>query len=127
MNRRIFLKLIAGLPFFAVAAKAYAKERETFLLDAPVAGSRYYEGQRLWTKLRANEEIVLVREPANPYDNKAAAVYWHNKKLGYIPRADNVVFANLLNQSCALKSSIHKKTWGAKPWERLRVQVKMMV
>ena len=123
MNRRRFLKLIAGLPFFAVAAKASAKERETFLLDAPVAGFRYYEGQRLWPKLRTNEEIVLIREPANPYDDKAVAVYWHSEKLDYILRVDNSVIANLMDQGQTGKAYVKEKRSNAALWERLWVRV----
>lgn len=129
MNRRIFLKTILGLPLLAFGAKAQAgpTPQSTLLLKTPVAGFQYYEGERLWPLLNTGDQLSLVREPANPYDPKAVAVYRQADKLGYIPRADNAVIANLMDQGRALQALLHTKNQGANPWKRLSVEVKMMV
>lgn len=125
MDRRQFFKALATLPLLAVSAKAQAGERTALLLQTNVAGFRYYEGQRLWAGLSTNDPLVLVREPANPYDDKAVAVYWCKSKLGYIPRADNAVIANLMDQDLVLRAFIQEKRQSGSPWERVWVRVEM--
>lgn len=39
----------------------------------------------------------------------AVAVYWRENRLGYIPRADNMVIANLMDQGWALDAFIDEK------------------
>lgn len=126
MNRRDFFKLIAALPLLATGTKASAGERSILLLKTNVAGFRYYEGQRLWPGLRANELLRLVREPSNPHDAKAVAVYRQGEKLGYIPRADNSVIATLMDQNRVLRAFIQEKRQTPNPWERLWVRVEMI-
>ncbi|MEN6472488.1 MAG: HIRAN domain-containing protein [Syntrophaceae bacterium] len=128
MNRRIFLKTILGLPLLAFGAKAQAKPtpQSALLLQTPVAGFQYYAGERLWPSLNPGAPLTLVREPANPHDEKAVAVYRHGDKLGYIPRSDNAVIANLMDQGRAVQAQLHTKNQGANPWERLCVGIMMM-
>jgi len=127
MNRRIFLKSVLGLPLLAFGAKAQDKPtpQSTLLLKTPVAGFQYYEGERLWPSLNIGDPLTLVREPANPNDDKAVAIYRQADKLGYIPRSDNAVIANLMDQGRTLAATLSKKTRNANPWERLGVEVVM--
>ena len=128
MNRRSFLKTILGLPLLAFGVKAQAKPplQSTLLLQTPVAGFQYYEGERLWPLLNTGDRLSLVREPANPYDDKAVAVYRQADKLGYIPRKDNAVIANLMDQGRSLQAQLYTKNLSANVWERLSVEVMMM-
>ena len=127
MNRRIFLKSVLGLPLLAFGAKAQTgpTPQSTLLLKTPVAGFQYYEGERIWSSLNIGDPLTLVREPADPYDDKAVAVYRQDNKIGYIPRKDNAVIANLMDQGRALRATLSKKSWQTNPWERLRVSVLM--
>jgi len=126
MDRRQFFKALAAMPLLAVSAKAQIGERTAMLLQTNVAGFRHYKGQRLWDGLCTNDPLVLVREPANPYDGRAVAVYWRKNKLGHIPRMDNAVIANLMDQDLVLDAFIEEKRQSRNPWERLWVRVEMV-
>jgi len=41
----------------------------------------------------------LVREPDNPHDPNAVAVWIDGKAVGYIPKKDNAVLAQFIDQS----------------------------
>lgn len=127
MNRRKFLKLIAAAPFLTFAQKAAAEEKKVLLLQTNVAGFRYYEGNSVWPLLYTSDPLELRREPWNAHDDKAVALYWQNSKLGYIPRADNAVIANLLDQKHALTAAVQEKRQTENPWKRLWVRVEMRV
>ena len=126
MNRRKFIRLMAAMPLLAVNIKAQAKDQSTLLLQTNVAGFRYYEGQRIWSGLDTNRPLILSREPHNPYDDKAIAIYWKSEKLGYIPRENNTVIANIIDQGLKVRALIHEKRKTAHPWERLCVRVEMI-
>ena len=64
-------------------------ERELLIQESPVAGFQYHDGETVWPRLSAGDSLQLLREPANPYDRRAVAVYWGESKLGYVPRAAN--------------------------------------
>lgn len=54
-------------------------------------------------------------------DAGAVAVYWRENRLGYIPRADNMVIANLMDQGWALDAFIDEKRLRGNPWERVEL------
>lgn len=66
-----------------------------YLYTLNIAGIRYYIDNDLY--LEENEELRLKREPENKYDKYAIAVYNSEKKIGYIPRRNNKVFARLMD------------------------------
>ena len=69
----------------------------------------------------------LAREPADPYDAKAVAVYRQADKLGYITRADNTVIANLMDQGEQLKAAIIRKRRSGNPWNRVQVRISLII
>jgi HIRAN domain len=44
--------------------------------------------QSILSRCKIGEEVKLVREPENPKDKAAVAVYWRSEKLGYVPAGD---------------------------------------
>lgn len=62
-----------------------------------VAGSGHYltESQR---RRYGGVEYELRREPSNPHDPLAVAVYGHGKKVGYVPAGRAGMLAPLLDQ-----------------------------
>jgi hypothetical protein len=48
--------------------------------------------------LKAGTPATLVREPDNPHDANAVAVYVEGKRIGYIRRKDNPVLAQFIDQ-----------------------------
>jgi len=125
LSRRELLK--AGLLIPALGAAYPAEGRRVLLLRSVVAGYRYYEGEKVWRSLRVGDELTLVREPDNPYDHKAVEVYWKGHKLGYIPRVDNSVIAQLMDRGERLTCRIAELRESLNPWERIGIEVYLEV
>ncbi len=99
MKRRPMLKLIALTPFFVFMKVARASpparpadkltHATTLLQTSPVRGHRYHDGPKIINRLRRGDQLTLISEPENPYDEFAVRVEWHGKKLGYLPRENN--------------------------------------
>lgn len=63
-----------------------------------ISGFTYYEGPLLAKKLKLGQKLKLKAEPENRYDENAVAVYYKNKKIGFVPKNKNYSMAKLLNQ-----------------------------
>lgn len=132
MERRKFIKLMTCLPLFALRPVSLAATqdvpkfdpRNILLLQSNVAGFRYYRGQNVWPEIKPGDPVILKREPCNPHDRKAVALYWFNQKLGYVPRVDNSVIANLLDQGASLNACIRNKKESPHFCERLEIEVR---
>ncbi|MDD6730760.1 MAG: HIRAN domain-containing protein [Eggerthellaceae bacterium] len=64
--------------------------------DFKVAGMRYYDGLLVLGEMKPGDEIALVPEFDNHYDDNAIALYYHDRMIGYVPRAVNAIPAQLL-------------------------------
>lgn len=49
--------------------------------------------------LTTGEEAFLVREPTNAYDPNAIQVWIRGERVGYIPKKDNAVLCQFIDQS----------------------------
>ena len=67
--------------------------------------------------------LKLVREPDNSHDGNAVAVYFHDDKLGYVPRGENGVVAQMIDRGEKLEATISRLTVDDDPWERVRFSV----
>ena len=76
--------------------------------------------------MKTGQELKLKREPQNPYDEKAIEIYWKTEKLGYIPRVDNEVIANLMDRKKDIRAFIQSKNDSGNPWDRLEVTLKLL-
>lgn len=130
MERRGFLKglgsLLAAVPLWSPTA-ASPRRREVLIQRSPVAGFQYHQGEAVWDRLRPEDRLVLVREPQNPHDDLAVAIYWQGAMLGYVPRAENEIVAGLLDQQVPLFARITEMQVSRDPWSRLEVEVLMEV
>ena len=76
---------------------------KSFVEDIPlitlnVAGLYYAEDiDEIFPKLEKGDKLNLFREPHNKYDKYAILVKYQGQKIGYVPRADNKVLANLMD------------------------------
>jgi len=88
-------------------------EREILLFDTYVAGTFFVEGMEdLEPYVNIDERLQFFREPENPYDAQAIVIRSADGvKLGYVPRADNVVFARLMDAGKVLFGRISSKEW----------------
>ena len=135
MERRSFLDSIlaaaATLPFTGRARAAgqsqelheRGAERELLIQESPVAGFRYHDGESVWSRLSAGDSIELLREPANPYDRRAVAVYWGESKLGYVPRAANTACSQMLDRGERFTARIKRLRESPDPWKRVELSI----
>ncbi len=90
------------------------KNREIYLFDTHVAGTSYIENiEEIADNLNFDDKLTCIREEDNEYDLQAIKLITEdNEKIGYIPQADNVIFARLIDAGkklCARVRSIKLK------------------
>ena len=127
MERRKLFGML-GAAALAPFATAFAKRPRAaglgvLLQESPLAGFQYHHGAKVWPRLRAGDALELRREPNNRYDERAVAVYWRSRKLGYLPRRENFVAAQMLDRGQALAGKISALKQSDDPWERVSVGV----
>ena len=90
------------------------KSREIYLFDTHVAGTSYIANiEEIVDNLSFDDKLTCIREEDNEYDLQAIKLITEdNEKIGYIPQADNVIFARLMDAGkklCARVRSIKLK------------------
>jgi len=121
-SRRGFLALLAAA--FTVPFWARGMQRRYTLNRCYVAGLQYHPGIGL--KLKSGDMLKMVREPSNPYDVNAIALYAESVKLGYIPKKENTTLAMLLDQNAPLRARVENFDVGAESWERVKIVVEQV-
>lgn len=114
----LFLGTVASVPSQATAATA----RELLQLGT-VMGFRHYEGRQVWEELHVGQPLTLVREADNPHDAQAIRVEWQGHKLGYVPRADNIDLARLMDNGTAVEARITKLEKSRRPNNRVQFEI----
>lgn len=71
-------------------------EPSRHFMDFHIAGFAYYDGLDVIDQLILGQAVTLIVEPDNPHDPEAVAIYYEDKKLGYVPSAKNSVLSTLL-------------------------------
>ena len=86
-------------------------ERDIYLFDTYVAGTTHIAGiEALAASLREGDRLVFYREPDNPHDPQAIRIETlEEKKIGYVPRRDNVVFSRLMDAGKLLFATVEEK------------------
>jgi HIRAN domain-containing protein len=129
MNRRNFMNYIVcilGLVPVATLARSIPDTTSRLtLLNTELAGFQYYAGEKLWMKISTGNKLFLLREPTNPYDKQAVALFWQGFKIGYIPRNDNTVISQLMDRNIPLASRIVELKESSDPWQRIRFTIEL--
>lgn len=102
-------------------------QRRILIQSSAVAGFQCHQGEALWLQLAIGQPLALVREPHNPYDDLAVALYWQNHKLGYIPRRENIVVAQMLDRGETPVAVISHLAESHDPWAWLGFKVEVVV
>lgn len=99
-------------------------ERDIFLFDTQVAGISHVEGiNEIEEELNEGVKLDFFREPDNPYDSEAIMIRTAaGKKIGYVPKADNVIFARLMDAGKFLFGRIVSKEKKGK-WLKITIKV----
>lgn len=109
----------AALP----AAGSAVAEARVILQTSPLAGFQHYAGRALFALMAPGQPLVLVREPANPFDARAVRVEWYGVQIGYAPRVDNVDLARLMDRGVAVEGRILHLQKSRDPWKRVLMEI----
>ncbi|MGI6204565.1 MAG: HIRAN domain-containing protein [Anaerovoracaceae bacterium] len=83
-------------------------KKEIHLFDTYVAGTSYLEDPTVLEEVVIGDTLILRRED-NKFDENAILVLTEdNRKLGYIPEKDNIVFSRLMDAGKLLIAKIAK-------------------
>ena len=93
------------------------------LQESPLAGYQYHRASGVWSFLRVGEALNLRREPGNPHDPNAIAVWYQNEHLGYVPRRENRTLAQMMDRGERLEARIVRLLDDENPWRRIRFRV----
>lgn len=61
-----------------------------------ISGFTYYDGAEVFNQLEVGTKLNLKFEPENKFDNYAVAIYFKDRKLGFIPRIMNKEISKFL-------------------------------
>jgi hypothetical protein len=127
MKRRTFFsRLLGGFGLIPAAPVVTGGGRYVLIQESPIAGFQFHRGEALWPSLSVGQTVELVREPSNPHDANAVAVYFNQEQLGYVPRAENQIVAQMLDRGECLEASIVDLTDDEDPWNRVRIRVSIV-
>jgi hypothetical protein len=91
--------------------------------SSPLAGFRYHEAAGLWDILRVGDTLELQREPGNPHDPLAVAVWWRGRQLGYVPRRENGALAWAMDRGERVNARISRLAEHPNPARRIEFEV----
>lgn len=82
------------------------------LLCTEITGLRFHEYARHAHHIQVGDELTLVREHLNAFDNFAIAVYYEGDKIGYAAKENNQMLSRMLEHDVALEAFVmeHDKT-----------------
>jgi len=72
-------------------------ERSKHLVDFYIAGFTYWDGPFVAQELKIGDRLSVRHECNNQFDPNAVAIYYRDKKLGYIPRTHNAPISQFLS------------------------------
>ncbi|MEJ2395121.1 MAG: HIRAN domain-containing protein [Candidatus Thiodiazotropha sp.] len=131
LRRNVLQTLLTGVGI-GLSRQVYAKivpiqsRRRVLLQESPLAGFQYHRAAAIWPFLRVGEPLRLRREPGNPHDRYAIAVWFRNEHLGYIPRRENRTLAKLMDQGERLEAQIVRLLEENNPWRKIRLRVELV-
>ena len=97
--------------------------REIHLFDTYVAGVSHLDDKSVLEEIKVDDKVFLVREGDNKYDSYAIVIRTESqKKLGYVPRYDNIVFARLMDAGKSLASKI-KEIDDSKSFKKITIGI----
>lgn len=131
LSRRAFLGRMLLMPLGAVSGQAAQdNKRAVHLKNVYIAGTQFHEVSESadLAALAAGDDLELRREPDNPHDEYAVAVYTRaQRKLGFIPRHQNRTIARIMDQGVPVTATIDKVAPDVSPWRRIWINVQEQV
>ena len=91
--------------------------KEIHLFDTFVAGTTHIADKTVFDSIKEGDTLTLRREDNKFDDNAIIILSAENKKLGYVPEKDNIVFARLMDAGKLLKARITDITRKGTFWQ----------
>ncbi|WP_255329417.1 HIRAN domain-containing protein [Paracoccus albicereus] len=89
-----------------------------------LVGAERYAAAGTLSQIAVGQSLHLRREADNDYDPRAVSVWTlDERKLGYVPRADNKSLANLLDAGVPLAAGVAEVRHSLRPHVGLTIQV----
>ncbi len=111
---------IVVLAYSGFSTAQYSRQ---ILQTGSVMGFRHYEGKQVWNDLHIGQKLLLIREPDNTYDSQAIRVEWQGHKLGFVPKADNIDLARLMDNGTRVEAKITALNRTRRPNNRVVFEV----
>ncbi len=122
-SRRISLAWLLLLACAAVSAQSI----RILVQSSPLAGFQYHAGAVVWDDMQVGDALTLVREPENPHDANAVRIDWRGQQIGYLPRVENGAVAAEMDRGGRLEARIAKLRNHRDPWQRVLVDVHLVM
>jgi hypothetical protein len=116
-------RLVLLLGWLCACPALAGTESAVILQTSALAGFQYHAGKAVFPLMQVGDRLQLVREPDNPYDDKAVRVEWRGVMIGYAPRADNVDLARLMDLGTRVEGRIVNLQKSKDPWKRVLFEV----
>ena len=71
-------------------------ELDRNILNCHLSGFAHYAGPSVFGELKVGTELFIQAEPDNPYDPEAVAVFYGDKKIGFLPKDRNDILCRTL-------------------------------
>ena len=82
-------------------------QNEIMLFKTYIAGITHLDDDEPVDKLETGDKLILKRQPENRFDEKAILVLdQKERKLGYVPEKDNIVFTRLMDAGKYLTAKV---------------------
>ncbi len=109
------------------------KVRKLYFTDCHLAGRKYHDADEVWSDLKVGTILQMERDSSNKYDPNAVAVTYRKEGekepyiIGYIPRLENVLIANLLDMGWAeiFECRVSKVDETAHPEQQVQLTIKI--
>jgi hypothetical protein len=99
--------------------------KEIFLIECYVAGTNFHNVKEIEPELNIGDFLIFKREPENPYDEYAIAIYTElQKKIGYVPKDNNEILARLMDSGKMIFGKIVSKKW-IDNWLKIEIKIFM--
>ncbi len=130
MDRKSFLQRVLSVFSGIVLSQNIlsaenTKRQDILLLQTNIAGYQYYNGKKVEKYFNKGDLLKLKLQEDNPYDSNAVEIYFQDVKIGYLPRYDNEVIANLLREEKQIYAKIDEFMPHNPDWNKVSVAVYM--
>lgn len=97
-----------------------------------IAGVRFHELNTVINDIAEGDILILKPEPSNKFDPNAVRILYsatgiHYAMLGYIPKKHSSEVCAMFEVGKELECILTKLNKDAKPWEKVKVEVREML